>query len=291
MSSWGYMPVVVQNVPELLWKEQGKALTCGLPATTIFKDTYRSQTEPENAAWAVHPGGVLRKPLTAAPLCTHKRSAPSPRQGRGGCPGSEQTKPTMCQQEWGGQGLAPAAAASGSPSHSGGPGVPLPPGPRPAPGPRRLSHPSNAFSAGCCPSLEVARARAAPEELRHQSVALMAARHTPPTDRRGGEGRARARRYQATAARQRLRPGHRAGPGGVPGAPRSPAASHGPQASAPARAAQALPGTHCRSPAHTAAPRRPAPGVPRAGARCPRALQGGRQERRAAARRGPRRGR
>lgn len=37
MNSCGNMPVVVQNVSELLWRQQDKTLTYSFPFITIFK--------------------------------------------------------------------------------------------------------------------------------------------------------------------------------------------------------------------------------------------------------------
>lgn len=37
MNSCGNMPVVVQNVSELLWRKKDKTLTCGFPSITVLK--------------------------------------------------------------------------------------------------------------------------------------------------------------------------------------------------------------------------------------------------------------
>lgn len=56
----------------------------------------------------------------------------------------------------------------------------------------RPPHPSATFSAGCCSSLEVARTRAAPAELRHQSAAFIPARR-PAAERSEAAGRGEGR--------------------------------------------------------------------------------------------------
>lgn len=36
------MPVVVQNVSELLWREQDKTPTCSFPSITVLKEIYHT---------------------------------------------------------------------------------------------------------------------------------------------------------------------------------------------------------------------------------------------------------
>lgn len=57
------MPVVVQNVSELLWREQDKPPTCSFPPITILKEIYHKKIKIKMGCKTIFTWGILSKPL------------------------------------------------------------------------------------------------------------------------------------------------------------------------------------------------------------------------------------